>query len=342
MHTVGDRGDLVADPHPGEETAAHLAVQLGDPVGPTGQTQGERGHIEVTVVAGVLSQGQEFLDRCAPPLRPGLEVGDHQIAVEAVDTRRHRGVGREHQPGTNPSDGGIDVPTVDHPVDQLEGDEAGVTLVEMMHWGQPPQRGQCPGTSDAEHHLLIEAMMAVTAVEPVGDPTVVLAVRLEVRVQDEKRDPAHIDAPNPGGDVPTGEWDAHHHTGVQSAQVDRVDGRVVLRLPSIGDLLIEIAMSIEEPDTDQREPPIAGSLQMVTGKDPEATGILGYESIDTEFRRAIGDLRCHRIGQDGVEVCDLHGDTLDKHAVTEQIIQLFGGEVRHNRDRVSGRSRAGQ
>ena len=37
--------------------------------------------------------------------------------------------------------------------------------------------------------------------------------------------------------------------GVQGSELERVNGRVVLRLTTIGDLLIEVAMSVEEPDT---------------------------------------------------------------------------------------------
>ena len=87
----------------------------------------------------------------------------------------------------------------------------------VMHRGQPPQRGQSPGATDPQYHLLIETMMAVATVETVGDPTVVLTVRLEVRVQDEKRDPAHIDAPHPCGDISTWERDAHHHACVHGS-----------------------------------------------------------------------------------------------------------------------------
>ena len=61
MHPVGDRCDLVPDPHPGEEATAHLAMQLGDPVGVTCQTKGEGCHVEVAVVARILSQHQELL-----------------------------------------------------------------------------------------------------------------------------------------------------------------------------------------------------------------------------------------------------------------------------------------
>ena len=81
---------------------------------------------------------------------------------------------------------------------------------------------------------------------------------------------------------------------------------------------------------------------MITGEDPEATCVLGNEGIHTELRRAVGDLGSHRIGQHGVEVGDLHGDTLDEGTITEEIVQLFGGEIGYDRDRVSRRSRTGQ
>jgi len=185
-------------------------------------------------------------------------------------------------------------------------------------------------------------MVPITTVEAVGDPTVVLAVRLEVRVEEEKRDPSHIEAPHTCGDVSTWERDAHHYTGVHGAELDGVDRWVVLRLPAIGDLLIEIAMSIEEPNSGEWESPVAGRLQVVAGEDPEATRILGDEGIDAELGRAVGDLRCHRIGEGGVEVGDLHGDALDKGPVTEEVVELLGSEVGDDRDRVPRRSSTGQ
>ena len=98
----------------------------------------------------------------------------------------------------------------------------------------------------------------------------------------------------------------------------------MLRLPAIGDLLIEVAVSIEEPYTGQRESSITGRFEVITGEDPEATRVLGNERIDAELRRAVGDLRRHRIGQHGVEVGDLDGDALYERTVTEEIVELFG------------------
>ena len=102
----------------------------------------------MAVVARVLSQRQELLYPGRPPLGPGLEVGDHQIAVEAIDTGRHRGVGREHQTRADPSEGGIDIASLDHPVDQLQRDESGMALVQMMYRGQHPSeaRARAPPT----------------------------------------------------------------------------------------------------------------------------------------------------------------------------------------------------
>ena len=116
----------------------------------------------------------------------------------------------------------------------------------------------------------------------------------------------------------------------------------MLRLTTIGDLLIEVAVSVEEPDTGQRESSIAGRLEVITGEDPEATRVLGNEGIDAELGRAIGDLWCHRIGQQGVEVGDFYRDALYEGTVTEEIVELFGGELGYDRDRVSRRSGTGQ
>ena len=122
-------------------------------------------------------------------------------------------------------------------------------------------------------------MTAITAVEAIGDPAVVLAVCLDVGVQDQQWDPTDIDPPHPCKHVTTGERDGHYYARVLGAELERVDRGVVLRLRAVGDLLIEIAMPVEEPDSDQREPPIARSLQMVAGEDAQSAGVLGNQRV---------------------------------------------------------------
>jgi hypothetical protein len=184
--------------------------------------------------------------------------------------------------------------------------------------------------------------MAITTVETVGDPAVMFAVCLDVGVQDQQRDPTHIEPPHPGKDLTTGEGYAHHDASVFGTEMERVHRGVVLRLPAICDLLIEIAMPVEEPDPGQREPPIAGGLQMVPGEDAKSTGVLGHERVDAELGGAIGDLRGHQICQDRVEVGDLQGNPLDQPNVTEEVVELLMTEIGDDRDRMPVRSGPGQ
>ena len=142
MDSVRDRGDLVTDSHPCKQATAHLAVQLGDSVGSAGYTQDEGSHVEMAVISRVVSQCHEILDRHAPSVGPRLEIGLDQIAVEAVDPRRHRVCVVNTRPGRIRSMAvGMSPPSIT-PVDQLQGDETGVSLIEVVYRGDPPDRSQ--------------------------------------------------------------------------------------------------------------------------------------------------------------------------------------------------------
>ena len=72
-----------------------------------------------------------------------------------------------------------------------------MTLVGVEHLGRrvtgdPAVDPQRPDAADAEQQLLAEPVLAVAAVEPVGDVDVVLGVALDVGVQHQQRHPADL------------------------------------------------------------------------------------------------------------------------------------------------------
>ena len=63
-------------------------------------------------------------------------------------------------------------------------------------------------------------------------------------------------------------------------QAVRVQRRVVLQLPAVGgQALREVAGAVQQPDADQRDAEVGGGLEVVTGEDAEAAGVLGSTSV---------------------------------------------------------------
>ena len=93
-------------------------------------------------------------------------------------------------------------------------EEAGVALVGVEHLGlrcagDPRVLAQGAHAADAEQQLLPQPVLAVAAVQPVGDLDVVVGVALHVGVEHQQRHPADLGHPDPGDQVgPVGQRDA--------------------------------------------------------------------------------------------------------------------------------------
>lgn len=58
----------------------------------------------------------------------------------------------------------------------------------------------------------------------------------------------------------------------------------MLLLPAVpGQALAEVAVPVEQADSDERHAQVAGGLQVVTGQDAQTAGVLGQGGGDTEF-----------------------------------------------------------
>ena len=79
-------------------------------------------------------------------------------------------------------------------------------------------------------------------------------------------------------------------------QAVRVERGVVLELPAVGrQALREVAGAVEQPDADQRDAEVGGGLEVVTGQDAEAAGVLRQHLGDAELGGEVGDAR-RRLG----------------------------------------------
>jgi hypothetical protein len=294
------------------------------------------------LVVRVLSESPEIIDRYSPSLGPQLEIWGDQVPIESVYPGRDRGVGGEYQTRSDPIDGGSEVAVLDDPVDELEHDESGMPFVEMMYRELPPERRQRSSASYPEHHFLIETMSSVAAIETIADVSIPFGVGLEIGVEEEEGDAPNFHPPYPSRHLATGKGDVHDDAGIDRADAVGCHQRVGLGLSSFGDVLCEVSVAIEEPYPDQGQSPVARRLEMVTGEDPEPTGVLGDQGGDPEFRGAVGDLGLHRLGQDLVQVGDLSRNPVHESTVGQQRFDLVRSQVGDDLHRMSSRRGSGE
>ena len=186
------------------------------------------------------------------------------------------------------------------------------------------------GATDAQQDLLLDAVVLVAAVQPVGGLPQEVVVRLVVGVQQQQRHPAHLGGPDPRGQLAAAR---HRHDDGQllpvgtehpvDRQTLRIVRGVVLLLPAVrGQRLPEVPEPVEQADPDDRHAQVGGGLQVVTGQDAEAAGVV---------RQHLGDAELHREVRDGGGQVLTTGDlVLVPPRIGEVVIEILG-EVVHPR-----------
>ena len=65
---------------------------------------------------------------------------------------------------------------------------------------------------------------------------------------------------------------------------------VTVLLPSIEpQLLIEVALGVEQPDSNQRHAEVGGGLAVIAGQNAEAAGVDGHRVVEPELGTEVGD-----------------------------------------------------
>ncbi|MDQ0707747.1 hypothetical protein QFZ52_000399 [Arthrobacter woluwensis] len=140
VHAVRDGADryfgfLEPRPEAREHAARDLAVQLGDAVGALGQSETHDGHVELAGIAAVVALPSEVQDPVhgdsGGQARPEevLDLGQ----FEAVDSRRHRGVGGEDRRRPARGQGLVPAQTLARHelLDALDAEESRVALIRV-------------------------------------------------------------------------------------------------------------------------------------------------------------------------------------------------------------------
>ncbi len=151
--------------------------------------------------------------------------------------------------------------------DALQPQEGRVPLVHVADGGLDLEGGQRAHAADAEHDLLADAHVQVTAVQAAADNAVLGAVDGQVRVEQVQGHAPYLHAPDMSDHRPAGilHLDGDRLAVAAALHLHRhgvkVVHRVGLLLPAVGvEVLPEVAFLVEEADADQGQAEVAGGL----------------------------------------------------------------------------------
>ncbi len=211
----------------------------------------------------------------------------------------------------------------------------GVEDLRLGRAGEPAEGTQRADAADTEQQLLAQPVLAGAAVEPVGHLAEVVGVLLDVGVEEQQRHAADARDPDPGDHLgAAGDGDPDERTGAvvlveqRERELVGVQDGVGLLLPALaGERLLEVALLVEQADTDDRHAQVGGGLEVVTGEDAEAAGVLREDGRDAVLRGEVGD-GTRRIGVGGALVPPL---------TREVALEVGGGLGQHvEEDPVGG------
>ena len=266
-------------------------METGDAVGPGGEAQTHQGHVELAVVGGALAELDELVDRDTALFGERAEVGLEEFEGELVDAGGHRRVRREDAAGAHRFDRlGERQAEVDPFADAFEPEETGVALVGVEHLRIDAESTKGAHTTDAEDDLLAKPVLLVSSVQPIGHRDRLGRVGRHVGVEQVQRDPPGVDAPHPNRDVDTGEVDVHLDTRRLDAECVGIDALVALALPPVAvELLVEVALGVQQPDADEGHAEIGTRLEVIAREHAESPRVLRERLGDAELGREVGD-----------------------------------------------------
>ena len=122
-----------------------------------------------------------------------------EVERERVVTGRHRRVRREDGGAPHFLERVVEGRAASREIaDALQHDEGGVAFVEMPDRRLDAQALQHPHAADAEDDLLLDARLAIAAVEARRELAIPRRVLFEIGVEQEERDAADAHAPHGG------------------------------------------------------------------------------------------------------------------------------------------------
>ncbi len=171
-----------------------------------------------------------------------------------------------------------------------------MALVEVPDGRGEAERPDRPDAADAQDELLVQAHLAAADVQDVGDRSVLDGVLGDVGVEEEDRHATDLRQPDGDRQHAPGQLQVDCQRQAllildprerQAGQV--VVGVVVLLVAVRVDRLAEVALAVEQPDTEERQGHVAGRLHVIAGQDPEAARVDPQRLVDAVLGAEVGD-----------------------------------------------------
>ena len=181
-------------------------------------------------------------------------------------------------------------------------------MINARHDSQGRQRFD---PADAQHQFLADARAVVAAVEPAGQVAVFGAVAVDVAIEQIQIHAADAHQPHFGQQLAGAGVDLHGHVlavriaGRLHRHVFDFGVEIFFALIAFGvEMLLEIALVVEQPDGDQRNAQSAGAFDVIARQHAQATRIDRHRFVDAELGRKIGDrLAAQHAGVGRAQVC---------------------------------------
>ena len=342
MHAVGDVPDRHRLPRPvgpelAPEIAGDLAVPAGDAVHPGGEPHGDRRSCETDPAGPGARPGRRACSRSTPI---SSQTGPVQASSwSAVKASCPAGTGvwvvKTLCARTCCTASSYDAPAATSSRTRSTSMNAACPSLACHTRGIDAHGPKHPYAADAEDPFLPQPQLGPAGVELVHQPAVVRVVRLEVGVEQIDRHPAHHHLPGPHVHRPP-----EVSTVVsQGCRPDPITGTSGVALtsyssslsschPSRRQPLVEVALTVEEPDAHQRNPEVAGRLAVVAGEHTEAAGVDRHRVVEAELGAEVGHRPAIQVGivpgKPGIAVIRLVLHPLHDVVVTPQKVAVAG------------------
>src|SRR6266850_2559230 len=174
--------------------------------------------------------------------------------------------------------------------------ERRMSLVEMADVRLDANRLQHPPSTDAENDLLLQAQLAVAAIELAGNASIRRCIRRIVGVHQIQPHTADLHLPhaNPYGRTGNGDRKPHPFAAGVTHRSDRKLAGVIEGIERplatvYADVLPKVSLLIEKTDSDDRNSEVVSRFQQITGNVPEAAGIDRQRFAQHEFHAEVRD-----------------------------------------------------
>src|SRR5215831_2704603 len=182
-----------------------------------------------------------------------------------------------------------------HPASNgFENGEGAMPFVQVQYARRNTERFQSAESSDAKQQFLPDADAAVAAVEPRHEIAIFGGVPRDIGIEKQQITTPDFQSPDPGAYRTAPGFDLHGYRLAVRSDSDfhrqrvHIGFEVVLLLPAIPvKPLAEIALTIIQSNTDQRDVEIRSALYVVTREDTEASRINRDRLMEAELRRKV-------------------------------------------------------